>query len=92
MNFHFPTTRERCFKLISRPVRNWEFLNPPSEPRKPNDGPPDPRKMLRRRSSLVVDDLPVPKSPKEMKSGFGKPPAKVFEEPDANSLLDSFGF
>jgi len=49
--------------------------------------------MLRRRSSLVVADLPSPKLPTEMKSGArGKQPPKVFEEPDANSLLDSFGF
>lgn len=85
-------TRIRCFELSIQPVRNWDFLNPPSAPRKPTEGPPDPRKMLRRRSSLVVDDLTSPKSPKATKSGFGNPPTKVFEEPDANSLLDSFGF
>lgn len=55
--------------------------------------PPDPRKMLRRRSSLVVADLPSPKLPGELRSGImGKQPPKVFEEPDGNSLLDSFGF
>jgi hypothetical protein len=63
----------------------------------------DPSKLLRRRSSLVVADLPV--SP--IRTGFAggpdgpatggktptnKPPPTVFEEPDAGSLLDSFGF
>ncbi|KAI9690129.1 MAG: regulator of (H+)-ATPase in vacuolar membrane [Bathelium mastoideum] len=67
----------------------------------------DPRKMLRRRSSLVVADLPSP-----IRTGFTNgeqsssnrtekgeeqtqskgPPPKAFQEPDANSLLDSFGF
>jgi RAVE protein 1 C terminal len=84
----------------------------------------DPRRLLRRRSSLVVDDLsldftrhslldepsiveaeesvdvngngdkkheePTKKVPfKEEKK---KPPPTMFHEPDANSLLDSFGF
>lgn len=41
----------------------------------------------------MVDDLPTPKSPTEKKVGAGKAPAaKMFEEPDANSLLDAFGF
>ena len=54
---------------------------------------PDPRKMLRRRSSLVVDDLSSPKSPTIEKKFTGKAPVvKTFEEPDANSLLDAFGF
>jgi hypothetical protein len=68
----------------------------------------DPRKMLRRRSSLVVTDLPMSPTlemrspelkahgpgsgPHEMHSGGAKPAPTVFEEPDAGSLLDSFGF
>ncbi|EMD60047.1 hypothetical protein GGP41_009455 [Bipolaris sorokiniana] len=69
----------------------------------------DPRKLLRRRSSLVVADLPV----REFKKGESqaaplkeegdseqekekeekkKPPPTQFNEPDANSLLDAFGF
>ncbi len=66
----------------------------------------DPLRLLKRRGSLVVADLPVlsPTAaahqqghvPAEMKSGGmmpkQQPPATVFEEPDANSLLDSFGF
>lgn len=51
--------------------------------------------MLRRRSSLVVDDLPSPgfgTPAPQMMRGLLSPPEKVFEEPDASSLLDSFGF
>ncbi len=57
----------------------------------------DPLKLMRR-SSLVVADLPVSpvsaQMPTEMKSGGHRqqPPPTVFEEPDSNSLLDSFGF
>ncbi|KAJ4371209.1 regulator of (H+)-ATPase in vacuolar membrane [Neocucurbitaria cava] len=79
----------------------------------------DPRKLLRRRSSLVVADLPVREHIKndlaetkgtleeensedeEEESGGEqvqeqetkkKPPPTQFQEPDANSLLDAFGF
>lgn len=80
----------------------------------------DPRKMLRRRSSLVVADLPSPTDVRralqqagpdeqgedaekgekdgnkgqaeEKKEEKKKPPPTQFKEPDANSLLDSFGF
>jgi len=61
-------------------------------------GEVDPLKLLRRRDSLVIADLPVSpvlaRMPSEMKSGGHKPkpPPTVFEEPDSNSLLDSFGF
>ncbi|KAL8940426.1 MAG: hypothetical protein Q9216_002831 [Gyalolechia sp. 2 TL-2023] len=83
--------RMGCDLLALDLVRNWDFLVQPKELLK--DEAPDPRKMLRRRSSLVVDDLSSSKSPTGMKSGLGKPPAqKVFEEPEANSLLDNFGF
>lgn len=55
------------------------------------DNDVDPRKMLRRRSSLVVADLPIHSM--EMHSGGPRrAPASVFEEPESNSLLDSFGF
>ena len=88
--------RMGCDLLALDLVRNWEFLLPlpESKPEAPGSPPPDPRKMLRRRSSLVVDDLPVPKSPTETKiKGAGQSqPKPVFEEPDVNSLLDSFGF
>lgn len=110
-------------------VRNWEFLLP-GQSLKPGLGGDivDPLKLLRRRSSLVVQDLPMSpitapgagvtrrgssanaaaaaaadgnsiKSPttpgggeKSMKAGKAQPPPTMFEEPDANSLLDSFGF
>lgn len=84
--------RMGCDLLALDLVCNWEFLVQPKElPFK--EEPPDPRMLLRRRSSLVVDDLSSPKSPTEMRSGLGRPPPqKVFEEPEANSLLDNFGF
>ena len=114
---------------------NWE--SPTSQPTSPElHGPRfDPRKLLRRRSSLIIADLSVDdfyragpaanqdaiaedaaaeekqaadddgavqpvngeakppttkeKQPPEEKK---KPPPTQFVEPDANSLLDSFGF
>ncbi|KAL8726270.1 MAG: hypothetical protein Q9166_006816 [cf. Caloplaca sp. 2 TL-2023] len=85
--------RMGCDLLALDLVRNWEFLLQPKEARSQVEAPPDPRTMLRRRSSLVVDDLSSPKSPTSMKAGVGKPPPqKVFEEPETNSLLDHFGF
>ncbi|KAI0423738.1 WD repeat domain-containing protein [Xylaria sp. FL1042] len=74
-------------------VRNWEFLRLPTPAQKGFGGDiVDPTKLLRRRSSLIVQDIPLtPTVPGDMKTG-GKPPATVFQEPDANSLLDSFGF
>ncbi|KAK8039094.1 RAVE protein 1 C terminal-domain-containing protein [Apiospora rasikravindrae] len=77
-------------------VRNWEFLRTPKA--QPGlGGEIDPRKMLRRSSSLVVADMPLSPVDIEMKTGH-HPTNKVqqtptvFEEPDASSLLDSFGF
>lgn len=89
-----PTTYHKAKADCEHAVRNWEFHIQPKETPVNKDEPPDPRKLLRRRSSLVVDDLPSPKSPAaEKKFNFGKPPPKpVFEEPTANGLLDSFGF
>jgi len=86
--------RMGCDLLALDLVCNWEFHIQPKETLPQiKDEPPDPRKLLRRRSSLVVDDLPSPKSPTEKKFNFGKqPPKPVFEEPTVNSLLDSFGF
>jgi hypothetical protein len=79
----------------------------------------DPRRILRRRSSLVVDDLPADFKRHSLHDDNGileesetngvngnsekgqskpkPPPAEKkkptqFEEPDTNSLLDSFGF
>ncbi|KAL9606633.1 MAG: hypothetical protein Q9179_000219 [Wetmoreana sp. 5 TL-2023] len=85
--------RMGCDLLALDLVRNWEFLLQPKDMPAKEEATPDPRKLLRRRSSLVVDDLSNPKSPTGMKTGMGKPPPqKVFEEPEANSLLDNFGF
>ncbi|CAL3962404.1 unnamed protein product [Diplocarpon coronariae] len=85
--------RMGCDLLALDLVRNWEFLLPP--PKVFNDsigGDPDLRSMLRRRSSLVVADMPISDLAISMKSGGPKPPPSVFEEPNPSSLLDSFGF
>lgn len=73
----------------SHAVRNWEFQQSP--PAAGLGGEVNPLKLLRRRSSLVVADLPSPALHFESKKAV-KPPPTTFEEPDANSLLDSFGF
>lgn len=82
--------RMGCDLLALDLVRNWEFLRQPKETTTSGTHPPDPRNMLRRKSSLVVDDI---KSPTDQKmKQMGKPAPTVFEEPSTNSLLDSFGF
>ena len=80
-------------------MRNWEFLLPTTTITPGLGGEIDPLKLLKRRSSLVVADLPVSPVasgvPSDMKSGghhHQPPPPTVFEEPDSSSLLDSFGF
>ncbi|KAI1084389.1 regulator of V-ATPase in vacuolar membrane protein [Whalleya microplaca] len=77
-------------------VRNWEFLrHVPSSTAPELGGEIDPRNLLKRRSSLIIQDLPLsPAAPGDMKTGGHavKAPPSVFEEPDANSLLDNFGF
>lgn len=107
--------RMGCDLLGLHLVRNWEFLLTAGPDTGGNDGGGnrlglglggdvvDPTKLLKRRSSLVVQDLPV-KSPTGAMGGGGlllsptadrpkaQPPPTMFEEPDANSLLDSFGF
>lgn len=101
--------RMGCDLLALDLIRHWEFLKGPPEPKAAKDvegvlgeGGVDFRGMLRRRSSLVVADLPVPlpvsgESGQKEKEGEkektkAKPPPTTFTEPDANSLLDSFGF
>ncbi|MCJ1477391.1 regulator of (H+)-ATPase in vacuolar membrane [Lambiella insularis] len=85
--------RMGCDLLALDLVRNWDFLQQPKDTLKPMAEIPDPRKMLRRRSSLVVDDLPSPRLHADKNSVAGKPPpTSAFQEPDASSLLDSFGF
>lgn len=85
--------RMGCDLLALDLVRNWEFLLPTPSSAPTFGGDPDPRAMLRRRSSLVVADLPmvVEGNKVEMKTGH-KPAPKTFEEPESSSLLDSFGF
>lgn len=79
-------------------VRNWQFLKPTTTIAPGLGGEIDPLKLLKRRSSLVVADLPVSpalqQTPSDLKSKgqHQQQPPTVFEEPDANSLLDSFGF
>lgn len=100
--------RMGCDLLALNLVRDWNFLRtlPPAPKKQPNilnlalmEQTPDPQKLLKRRSSLVVADMPV--SPTQfrdelMKATHGKKAApattNTYEEPDANSLLDSFGF
>ncbi|QDS72950.1 hypothetical protein FKW77_008419 [Venturia effusa] len=107
-----PSTTASSRVIEGGPVRSSSY----------SQGPPsaleayeiDPRKLLRRRSSLVVADLPVlthvnrdghenaieetgDDADGEERNGKEevtkkKPPPTQFEEPDANSLLDSFGF
>ncbi|KAL0782788.1 hypothetical protein CaCOL14_000694 [Colletotrichum acutatum] len=75
-------------------VRNWEFLKPAPPITNGLGGEVNPLKLLRRRSSLVVADLPVSRLHSEIRpSGQGKQSTPtVFHEPDSSSLLDSFGF
>ena len=98
--------RMGCDLLALDLVHHWEFLGElPSRTTAQNisaglqENGVDYRKMLRRRSSLVVADMPVksgltisqePKSPAVPSKP--KPPPTTFNEPDANSLLDNFGF
>ncbi|CAG8239628.1 unnamed protein product [Penicillium salamii] len=105
--------RMGCDFLALDLVRHWEFLGglPTQDSMKPNtslemnENGVDYRKLLRRRSSLVVADMPVrlasavqqpaaPEKPAEdPQEQKPKPKAPtMFHEPDANSLLDSFGF
>lgn len=96
--------RMGCDLLALDLVRHWEFLSVPPAPKtlkdvahKLQENGVDYRKMLRRRSSLVVADLPIkPGVSQEAKtpavSQKTQPPPTMFHEPDATSLLDSFGF
>ncbi|RBQ88892.1 hypothetical protein VDGD_20607 [Verticillium dahliae] len=81
-------------------VRNWEFPQPTATVGALLGGEANPLKLLRRRSSLVVDDMPFSSLRNEVRmaesgkgqSGRHQPPPTMFEEPDSSSLLDSFGF
>ncbi|OLN95328.1 Regulator of V-ATPase in vacuolar membrane protein 1, partial [Colletotrichum chlorophyti] len=74
-------------------VRNWEFLKP-AMGINGLGGEINTLKLLRRRSSLVVADLPISSLHTEMRAGGqgSQPTPAVFQEPEASSLLDSFGF
>lgn len=82
----------RGWKSNKYPVRNWEF----QQPARPGlGGDVNPLKLLRRRSSLVVDDRPttgIQKGLAQEAPGKKALPPTMFEEPDAGSLLDNFGF
>lgn len=96
--------RMGCDLLALDLVAHWEFLRapPPRAPTAAFAAKPDTdyRRLLRRRSSLVIADLPLQSLLKTATQGdAGKDTSKkaqpkptAFEEPDANSLLDSFGF
>ncbi|KAM0276918.1 hypothetical protein ACHAQH_006249 [Verticillium albo-atrum] len=81
-------------------VRNWEFPQPAANAGSGLGGEANPLKLLRRRSSLVVDDMPFSSLRNEVRaaetgktpSGRPQAPPTMFEEPDSSSLLDSFGF
>lgn len=79
-------------------VRNWEFHHPgsPGGPPRLGNGA-SPLGFLKRRSSRVVADLPVspvsPSASADIKAGGHHPqPESAFQEPDSNSILESFGF
>lgn len=90
--------RMGCDILALDLVRNWEFLLTVDQPLKPLEET-NPRQMLRRRSSLVVNDLPptlkeftnMAKAPDSPGKAKKKAPTQ-FVEPESSSLLDSFGF
>lgn len=97
--------RMGCDLLALDLVRHWEFLGGAPWPKSVKDlshgiqeNGVDYRKMLRRRSSLVVADMPFrqavsrqPTSPTVSQKPQPQGPPSTFHEPDANSLLDSFG-
>jgi hypothetical protein len=98
--------RMGCDLLALDLVSHWEFLRAelPSVkkklPARLDAESVDYRKFLRRRSSLVVADMPLEpspsvrdiRSPTSSQQKRSNPPPATFQEPDANSLLDSFGF
>lgn len=109
---HPPSTTASSRVMEGGPVNSPSYLQ--GAPSALDGYEIDPRKVLRRRSSLVVADLPVlthvnreghektieesgDESDEEEKNGKEavekkKPLPTQFKEPDANSLLDSFGF
>ncbi|KAI1930848.1 regulator of (H+)-ATPase in vacuolar membrane [Ophidiomyces ophidiicola] len=106
--------RMGCDLLALNLVRDWDFLTAPAVQKAPLplsagliENLPNPKTLLKRRSSLVVADMPLsPGLPEEIRKATVNPGGKqapagnrgahssptVFEEPDTNSLLDNFGF
>ncbi|KAK2810108.1 hypothetical protein FQN50_003302 [Emmonsiellopsis sp. PD_5] len=106
--------RMGCDLLALNLVREWEFLAPlPPPPPQAKKMPPtrlsfegeDLRKLLKRRSSLVVADMPIsptavreelagrsPVSSPKLPQDQQKKQPTAFQEPEASALLDSFGF
>ena len=89
--------RMGCDLLALDLVRHWEFLREPSQNGQENGNAVDYRNMLPRRRSLVVADMPIQSSGASSQTSgktaeASKQPPTTFQEPDANSLLDSFGF
>lgn len=91
--------RMGCDLLALNLVAEWQFLPPglfPLGSGLPSRRPPMTENIsnrggqLARRQSIVIADLPP--SALEEKQDENKPPPSTFVEPDADSLLDSFGF
>ncbi|KAK2861254.1 hypothetical protein FQN49_004389 [Arthroderma sp. PD_2] len=101
--------RMGCDLLALNLVREWEFLTPPPAADTVSDrlsvsfmeDSRDPRKLLKRRGSLVVADMHI--TPHDKKEDARKAEAAKggsqqaknatqFQEPESSSLLDSFGF
>ena len=74
--------RMGCPLLALDLVRNWEFTTP-SKDAAVETG----KKSKRRSSAKVRSPTATPKSPTKE-----KPKPTMFKEPEASSLLDSFGF
>ena len=87
--------RMGCDILALDLVRNWEFLRPEQRQRVETavNGMGAPIESPGKSDDDDDDDLNTLKVLKEVVGkGEGKPKPTVFEEPEANSLLDSFGF
>ncbi len=87
--------RMGCDILALDLVRNWEFLLSGTSHNALDEA--NPKSLLRRRSSLVIQDLPVngfatASQPSMHKGKEKKAPPTQFVEPESSSLLDSFGF
>ncbi|KNG49742.1 wd repeat-containing protein [Stemphylium lycopersici] len=121
-----PPTKSSLERPSLNPTMPRESSDTPGRNASATDFDFDPRKLLRRRSSLVVADLPIrehkhndlaeskgtleedqegedagsgededkeeDEEDEKRKEEPKKPPPTQFNEPDANSLLDAFGF